>query len=200
MVPLYQSTEDVVKSEIATFFDVFPHGTIWSNQYASGGGYDVVMLARPEPLRIDPAALQERLDRPDHARIAAALNEVEFTGATGLLATYAGQAADLRPWLADAQINTDRNLRLEYLAGMANNVYDAGIYQHILEYRRFPEEMFVEPAEWGRGTAALAAAGCPGAVAKSTNDMRDSVPLSSHPWWAQGTIASSRNISTGPEP
>ena len=147
-VPLYQSSEDVVKSEIATFFDVFPHGTIWSNQYASGGGYDVVMLARPEPLRIDPAALQERLDRPDHARIAAALNEVEFTGASGLLATYAGQAADLRPWLADAQINTDRNLRLEYLAGMANNVYDARIYQRILEYRRFPEEMFVGPAEW----------------------------------------------------
>ena len=67
-VPLYQSSEDVVKSEVATFFDVFPNGTIWSNQYASGGGYDVVMLARPEPLRIDPAALQERLDRPDHAQ------------------------------------------------------------------------------------------------------------------------------------
>ena len=56
-VPLYQSTEDVIKSEVATFFDVFPYGTIWSNQYASGGGYDVVMLAKPEPLAIDPAAL-----------------------------------------------------------------------------------------------------------------------------------------------
>ena len=47
--------EDVVKARVATFFDVFPHGTIWSNQYATGGGYDVVLLARPEPLRIDPA-------------------------------------------------------------------------------------------------------------------------------------------------
>ena len=147
-VPLYQSSEAVVKSEIATFFNVFPHGTIWSNQYATGGGYDVVMLARPEPLRIDPAALQARLDRPDHARIAAALNQVEFTGAPGLLATYAGQASDLRPWLADAEINADRNLRLEYLAGMANNVYDPQIYQHILEYRRFPDEMFIGPPEW----------------------------------------------------
>ena len=27
------------------------------------------------------------------------------------MATYAGQARDLRPWLDDAQINTDRNLR-----------------------------------------------------------------------------------------
>ncbi len=147
-VPLYQSSEDVVKSEIATFFDVFPNGTIWSNQYASGGGYDVVMLARPEPLRIDPAALQERLERPDHARVVAALDEVEIPGVPGLLATYAGQATDLRPWLANAQINTDRNLRLEYLAGMANNVYDARIYENMLAHRRFPEEMFIGPAEW----------------------------------------------------
>ena len=73
---------------------------------------------------------------------------MEFKGAPELLATYAGQAADLRPWLADAQINTDRNLRLEYLAGMANNVYDAQISQEILAYRRFPDEMFIGPPEW----------------------------------------------------
>ena len=30
-VPLYESNPDVVKSEIATFFDAFPHGTIWAN-------------------------------------------------------------------------------------------------------------------------------------------------------------------------
>jgi len=147
-VPLYQSTEDVIKSEVATFFDVFPFGTIWSNQYASGGGYDVVMLAKPEALRFDPAALQARLDRPDHARIADALTQVELGGVDGLMATYAGQARDLRPWLNDAQINTDRNLRLEYLAGMANNVYDAQISQDMLAFRRFPEEMFTTTPEW----------------------------------------------------
>ncbi len=147
-VPLYQSTEDVVKSEIATFFDVFPFGTIWSNQYANGGGYDVVMLAKSEPLRIDPAALQARLERPDHAAIAAALTEVEFAGVPGLMATYAGQARDLRPWLVDGQINRDSNLRLEYLAGMGNNVYDAGIYQDMLAYRRFPDELFTASEDW----------------------------------------------------
>ena len=147
-VPLYQSTEDVIKSEIATFFEVFPFGTIWSNQYANGGGYDVVMLARPEALRFDPAALQARLDRPDHARIADALTQVELGGVDGLMATYAGQARDLRPWLNDAQINTDRNLRLEYLAGMANNVYDPQIYQDMLAFRRFPEEVFTTSPEW----------------------------------------------------
>ena len=146
-VPLYQSTEAVVKSELATFFDVFPSGTVWSNQYATGGGYDVVMLARSDPLRIDPAALQARLDRPDHERIASALAEVELGGVAGLMSTYAGQARDLRPWLADAQINRDRNLRLQFLAGMANNVYDAAIYADMREYRRFPEEMFTGAPE-----------------------------------------------------
>jgi len=141
-VPLYQSTEDVIKSEVATFFDVFPFGTIWSNQYANGGGYDVIMLSKAEALKIDPAALDARLNRPDHGRIEAALTQVELAGVDGLMATYAGQARDLRPWLADAQINTDRNLRLEYLAGMANNVYDAQISQDMLMFRRFPEEMF----------------------------------------------------------
>jgi len=147
-VPLYQSTEEVVKSEVATFFDVFPYGTIWSNQYANGGGYDVVMLAKPEPLTIDPGALQARLDRPDHARIAQALNEVDFPGVPGLMAAYGGQRRDLRPWLVDAQINRDRNLRLQYLAGMANNVYDNRIYQDMLAYWRFPEEMLTGSPEW----------------------------------------------------
>jgi spermidine synthase len=64
------------------------------------------------------------------------------------MASYAGQARDLRPWLTDAQINTDRNLRLEYLAGLGNNVYDACIYQHMLTFRRFPEEMFTASPEW----------------------------------------------------
>jgi spermidine synthase len=147
-VPLYQSTEDVIKSEVATFVGVFPYGTIWSNQYATGGGYDVVMLAKPGPLQIDPAALEARLNRPDHAAIKDALVEVELGGVDGVMATYAGQARDLRPWLTDAQINTDRNLRLEYLAGLGNNVYDPMIYQHMLAFRRFPEEMFAASPEW----------------------------------------------------
>ena len=147
-VPLYESTAEVVKSEVATFFDVFPFGTIWSNEYVTGDGYDLVLLAKPEPLSIDPGELQARLDRPDHAQIAAELNQVEFVGAAGLLATYGGQARDLAPWLAGAEINRDGNLRLQYLAGMGNNVYDSTIYQGMLAHRRFPEELFAGSGEW----------------------------------------------------
>ncbi|MEA3246832.1 MAG: fused MFS/spermidine synthase, partial [Gemmatimonadota bacterium] len=38
-VPLYESTEDVVRSEVATFLEVFPNGTVWRNDDQSGGGY-----------------------------------------------------------------------------------------------------------------------------------------------------------------
>ncbi|MBM4026401.1 MAG: SAM-dependent methyltransferase [Planctomycetes bacterium] len=142
-VPLYESSLDVVKSEMATFFSVFPHGTIWSNDI-QGEGYDVVLLGQAEPRQIDVDQLQQRLDRADHLDVAASLAEVRFTSALDLLATYAGQGSDLGAWLRDAQINTDRNLRLQYLAGMGLNAYHgAAIYDDLLAHRRFPEQLFI---------------------------------------------------------
>src|SRR5947199_1128916 len=38
-VPLYESSPAVVKSEVATFFNVFPDGTVWSYDI-HGRGYD----------------------------------------------------------------------------------------------------------------------------------------------------------------
>ncbi len=51
-VPLYESTTDAVRSELATFFEVFPYGTIWANNI-DGAGYDLVLLGQTEPTRID---------------------------------------------------------------------------------------------------------------------------------------------------
>jgi spermidine synthase len=142
-VPLYESNVDVVKSEIATFFEVFPNGTIWSNDQF-GEGYDIVLLGQAEPLQIDADELQERLNRPDHATVMKSLEEVGFRTVVGLLATYGGRASDLHPWLEKAQINRDRNLRLQYLAGLELNT-DQGnlIYDAMLSYRQFPEQLFV---------------------------------------------------------
>jgi spermidine synthase len=58
-------------------------------------------------------------------------------------ATYAGQARDLRNWLRGAQINTDRNLRLQYLAGMGLNLQGAEyIHDDMFTHFRFPENLF----------------------------------------------------------
>jgi spermidine synthase len=71
------------------------------------------------------------------------LAEIGIYSAVDLLSNYAGSAEDLGPWLKDAPINLDRNLRLQYLAGMGLNTYDSGpIYADMVRYTRFPEKLF----------------------------------------------------------
>jgi spermidine synthase len=147
-VPLYESNRDVVRSELATFFDVFPDGTVWGNDVAREG-YDVVLMGQTgdtaaAAARIDVEAMQRRLSRRDHAAAAQSLDEVGFGSVINLLATYAGRGRELRPWLIGAPINHDLDLRLQYLAGMALlNDDAAAIYSEILAHRTFPEDLFI---------------------------------------------------------
>jgi len=102
------------------------------------------MFARTEPTPIDVDALQRRLDRPDHARVKASLAEVGLGSAVELLSTYAGRARDLTEWLKDAPINTDINLRLQYLAGLGLNFYDQdAIHKEMLTWRRPADDLIV---------------------------------------------------------
>jgi spermidine synthase len=142
-VPLYESNVDTVKSEIATFFEAFPNGTVWGNLNTDGQGYDTVLVGQLEPLKVDVDVMQARLNRPDYARVVASMREVGYNSAIDLLANYAVQASDLRSWLRNAQINRDRNLRLQYLAGMGLNQYLAPvIYEQMLQHESFPSNIF----------------------------------------------------------
>jgi spermidine synthase len=146
-VPLYESDPDTVKSEIATFFDVFPNGTIWANDN-NGQGYDVVLLGQAEPTKIGVDAMQARLDRADYAKVRESLQVVGFSSALSLLETYLGRAPDLRMWLAGAQINRDIDLRLQYLAGMGvNNFSASAIASEIARARKFPTDLFTGSPE-----------------------------------------------------
>jgi spermidine synthase len=141
-VPLYESDVATVKSELATFFDAFPNGTIWGNT-VNGVGNDLVLLGQVEPMNIDVDALEARWSRAEYARVAQSMGAVNFHNVTDVLATYAGRASDLKPWLAGADINDDMSMRLQYLAGIGLNYDDPGsIYADILRYRRFPRELF----------------------------------------------------------
>jgi spermidine synthase len=141
-VPLYESDLATVKSQLATFFDVFPNGTVWANTI-NGEGYDVVLLGQVAPLNLNVDALEDRWSRPDYVRVAQSMGAVNFHSATDVLATYAGRASDMKRWLAGADINEDMTMRLQYLAGMGLNVDDpAAIYAEMLKYRRFPHELF----------------------------------------------------------
>lgn len=131
-VQLYESSEDAVKSEIATFVEVFPHALVFANT-VEGQGYDLVLLGQVEPRRIDIDRMEKLLETPEYSRVARSLREIGFYSASDLLATFVAQGADLKPWLSDAVLNRDRNLRLQYLAGAGLNRTDAGaIYNHIV--------------------------------------------------------------------
>ena len=141
-VQLYESNEAAVKSEIATFLETFPNGAVFANTY-NGQGYDLVLFGQLEGKKIDVDAVQKRLDDPANARIADSLRQVGIFSAVDLFGTYAGQQADMKAWLSDAIINTDRNLKLQYLAGLGLNLYQSdAIYRSMIRDVVYPENLF----------------------------------------------------------
>jgi len=136
-IQLFETNDEAVKSSVATFFEVFPNGTIWGNTYQDQG-HDMILLGQADPLRIDLDVMEKRF-----VTIAPSLTEIGMNSAVDLFATYAGRRSDLTEWLKDAAINRDRNLRMQYLAGVGLNLDDsAAIYAGMLAFRRFPEDVF----------------------------------------------------------
>jgi spermidine synthase len=140
-LPLYESDEATVKTQLATFFAVFPNATVWSN-YANGDGYDLVLLGREDSAPINVDLLAGRLGQSVYSGVAASLAEVGFPSAVELLGSYTSRAADLAPMLANVPLNEDLTMRLQYLAGMGLNLQIAPqIFRDILAYRKFPEDL-----------------------------------------------------------
>jgi spermidine synthase len=142
-VQLYESNPAAVKSEIATFLEAFPNGVVWGNTQ-NGAGYDLVLMGTVDPIKIDVDRVEQTLKSPQYARVAQSLSEIGMYSAVDLFSTYAGKRPDLDPWMSDAIINRDRNLRLQYLAGLGLNLYQSDvIYADMLRHAtRFPDELF----------------------------------------------------------
>ena len=158
-MPMYESNIASAKSMIATFFQVFPKGMIFSNDERFVG-YDAVLVGQAEPAPIDLDRLQQLLARSEYDDVRTSLAEVGF-GSSGdwmqkpdcgpvidLLATFLGQAPSMGRWTGNAQINMDSNLRLQYLAGMYFNSYlSTKIFQSVAEHYAFPGDLFVGSPE-----------------------------------------------------
>jgi hypothetical protein len=137
-VPLYESDPGTVKTELATFFDVFPNGTVWAND-TGNSGYDLVLLAQNGPATID----LDQMARRWRGAVAQSLGEVGFRSPAELISTYAGRNSELQSWTAGARINRDMDLHLQYIAGMGLN-YDSAntIRWEIADHYKYPERMF----------------------------------------------------------
>ncbi len=146
-VQLYESSDEAVKSEIATFLESFPDGVVFANTI-NGQGYDLVLVGQLDPKPIDVDRVQARLNDPANAAIAQSLAEIGIYSAVDLFGTYGGRKDDMGGWLAGAQINTDRNLRLQYLAGLGLNQYRAAeIYRNMSAESQYPEGLFTGSEE-----------------------------------------------------
>jgi len=141
-VPLYETDERTIKSELATFFAAFPNGTVWANTI-SGQGYDMVFMGQAEPLKVNLDELQQRLSQPDYANVAQSLRDIGVYSASDLMSTYTAQKSDLDAWLQGADINHDRDLRLQYIAGWGiNSDLEDTLYREMLRYRQPPLNIF----------------------------------------------------------
>jgi spermidine synthase len=143
-VPLYETDARSVKSELATFVQVFSDTTLWNPDLLEEG-YDLVALGRVDEAPIVEASIDARLRASPV--LEESLAQVSLGSGATILATYAGRGRDLAPWLADAEINRERHLRLQYLAGLgALGDQRYAIFQAIVRYRRYPADLFVASA------------------------------------------------------
>jgi spermidine synthase len=144
-VPIYDTDEATAKSLVGTFLEVFPEGTVWSTHIPDdAGGLDMIMIGQVLPLRVDAGDLTSRIE--ENPALETSLAEVKVEGVLRLLAAYVGRPRDLAQWLEDAQINRERNLRLQYLAGLSINLArEQEIYRGIVQYRRYPDDIFTVP-------------------------------------------------------
>lgn len=92
--------------------------------------------------------MQARLSDPAYAPVVQSLREIGIFSAVDLFGTYAGSRRDMKNWLSDAIINTDRNLKLQYLAGLGLNLYQSDpIYRSMIRESRYPEHLFTGSPE-----------------------------------------------------
>lgn len=119
-VPLYQTDAAAVKSQLGTFFRAFGRGSIW-NSDPENKGYDLVAMATREELTLDLDDVEAAIQQNPVLR--GSLGEAQLGSALALLSTWAGDERTLAPFLADAEINVDVSLRLQYLAGLSLDVY-----------------------------------------------------------------------------
>ena len=111
------------------------------------GGGDVILFGRADLTPIDVDKVVQRFNRDENAPVAKSLRDLGFVSAIDLLSSYAGPPR-FTAWLEGAAINTDRDLRLQYLAGLGVNVNaEDQIYSELMAARRIPPGLFTGSAE-----------------------------------------------------
>jgi spermidine synthase len=98
--------------------------------------------------KIDMDAITAKLASPAFAPALDSLRQAEIPSPLALFSSYAGNDKDLAPWLKDAAINHDYDMRLQYLAGLALNQNQADVmYRKMLSLAKPPQGIFIGKQE-----------------------------------------------------
>ncbi|RJP34413.1 MAG: hypothetical protein C4547_10825 [Phycisphaerales bacterium] len=104
-LPLYELSDENLKSVVASFAAGFEHTTMWQ---AYG---DVLLIGSDAPIRVDLAVLANRLKQP---RVSRQLARIGLDDPLSLLAEFTMDQPTVERFCRGAVINTDDNLYLEF--------------------------------------------------------------------------------------
>jgi spermidine synthase len=125
---------------------VCPNAVVWNN--VTGGAGDVVLSGRADDSSINLDIVAQRVAQPECAPVRRSLQSVGFDTVEDLFASFGAHGEDLSAWTAGAEINTDRNLRLQYLAGSGFGTIEPElVYQNMVLNRSWPDGLFVGSPE-----------------------------------------------------
>ncbi len=147
-VPLYESNHAAVQCELATLLDLFPESLLFSGQ-SRRTGYDLVVVGRKAGEAPSVTRMIDRLMRSP-VPLRQSLGEVGLGDPRRLEETFVATGHDLKQWLSTAERNLDRNLRLQYLAGITP---DAHTEETILIEMAIARETAREAAQSSRALA-----------------------------------------------
>ncbi len=102
----YDISNADLRSIVATFLSVFPHGTMWLV-----GDADVLLVGSTEPMDDRIAGMAAAMKRPG---VGADLAGVGVTGAFPLISLFVAQGDALKAWANGAPIQTDDRSMLEF--------------------------------------------------------------------------------------
>jgi spermidine synthase len=104
-MPIYELSEENLRSIVATFCDAFEYATLWQT------AFDAVLIGSKVPIGVDLEALERRLRTPE---VAMQLGRIGLADPLSFLAEFTMDDATLRAYAAGGILNRDDNLYLEF--------------------------------------------------------------------------------------
>lgn len=137
-VGMYELDKNGMRSILAAFAEAFPDGGFWLTER------DILLVGSTGRMRIDVAALRQRFK--DEPQIAKSLRYVGIRSPEDFLAYYLCSCESMKDLLADAPVNRDRNLYVQFSGGFSYYEWNhPDLREMLMDQREWDEGFFIIP-------------------------------------------------------